>query len=460
MIYISAQPDDVYFLWQLELQLYNFHSVGIGNESIHILVGYKPEKGIHPLFKNFACNNKDVKIYFYPDNRKKKKYLSSIRPHLLAQHFRKNPKLEKEIIFYHDSDILFTGIPNWDSLCMDEVWYVSDTRSYLDSLYIKRFMDEVEFARMCSLLSVTPEDIIKQDANAGGAQYILKSCTAKFWDKVENDCELLFTYLYNEQKYGTRIHKELQIWCTDMWVIWWNAILQKRSFLIHPKLDFCWADSPSNELKNKKILHYTGSKKKDIHIFEKTLFQTHSPFYTDLSGIEQNTCSWFVVETIREYRKELDKKRSKQQDVRLLLIVPDTKNEYAKANVVKCYYERYWDMDVAICTSNQVDIELLQYQDRCNFLVPYNRIIPVAEMNILFRCIRMHKDTFFVFKMKVWQLDSLGSHIFIKIIENAYLEDNKGKTIGLCVEEELKVVYKIGERKEFVKEQRINVYGL
>ena len=54
MIYISAQPDEVYFLWQLELQLYNFHSVGIGNESIHILVGYSPEKGIHPFFKEFT----------------------------------------------------------------------------------------------------------------------------------------------------------------------------------------------------------------------------------------------------------------------------------------------------------------------------------------------------------------------------------------------------------------------
>lgn len=228
MIYISAQPDEVYFLWQLELQLFNFHSMGIGNESIHILVGYKPKKGIHPQFKEFADNHKEVQIYFYPDNRKKKKYLSSIRPHLLAHHFKQHPELEKETIFYHDSDILFTDIPDWDNLCKDEVWYASDTRSYLDSKYFRQFVDDYEFTKICGLLSLTPEDVIKQDANAGGAQYILKKCTAEFWEKVENDCELLFTYLHNRQKHGTCIQKGLQIWCTDMWVIWWNAILQNR----------------------------------------------------------------------------------------------------------------------------------------------------------------------------------------------------------------------------------------
>ena len=194
MIYISAQPDEVYFLWQLELQLYNFHSVGIGNESIHILVGYSPEKGIHPFFKEFADKHKETHIYFYPDNRKKKKYLPSIRPHLLSQHFKNHQELEKETIFYHDSDILFTDTPNWDSLCKDEVWYVSDTHSYLDSKYFRRFVDDNEFAKICDILSLTPEDVIKQDDNAGGAQYILKKCTSEFWNKVENDCERLFTY--------------------------------------------------------------------------------------------------------------------------------------------------------------------------------------------------------------------------------------------------------------------------
>lgn len=460
MIYISAQPDEVYFLWQLELQLHNFHAVGIGDESIHILVGFKPEKGIHPLFKNFARTHKYVQIFFYPDNRQKKKYLSSIRPHLLAQHFSQYQALEKETIFYHDSDILFTGIPNWDNLCKDEVWYVSDTRSYLDSRYIRRFVDDDEFAQICGLLSLTPEEVMEQDENAGGAQYILKNCTAEFWLKVENDCELLFTYLHNRQKHSTRIHEGLQIWCTDMWVIWWNAILQNRKFRIHPTLDFCWADSPSDELKKKKILHYTGSKRKDICIFEKTLFQTHSPFYSDLSGITPNTCSQFVVETIKEYRKKLDEKRPSIAGIRLLLITPEINYSIEKAKVLKCYYERYWNVDTILCARNEVNKLIGQCSNMANVLIPYNRIIPIKEMNVLLKYLRMYENTSFLLKMRVWQMDSLGSHIFSKILDNDYLEENKGKTIHLSSLEDLSVIHGSAIEKELLENQIIDVYGL
>lgn len=457
MIYISAQPDEVYFLWQLELQLFNFYSVGIGKESIHVIVGYKPEKGIHPQFKKFARDHQEVQIYFYPDNRTKKKYLSSIRPHLLAQHFRKYPELERETVFYHDSDVLFTDTPNWEGLCADEVWYTSDTRSYLDSKYFRHFVDDNEFAKICGLLSLTPEDVIKQDGNAGGAQYILKKCKAEFWEKVEIDCERLFTYLHNGQKHGTRIHEGLQAWCTDMWVIFWNAILQNRSFRIHPALDFCWADSPSDELKRKKILHYTGSKRSDICIFEKTLYQTHSPFYSDLSIVQRNTCSRLVVETIQAYRNELDKKRLKETNVQLILIISDKENSFRKANVVKRYYERYWDMDIIISSH---EVKSVLRQDKDNVLLPYNRIIPLADMQILLNCLKKGGEALFSFKMKVWQMDSLGSHIFSKILDDDYLEENRGKTICLSSMENLPIVYRSETEQKSSEEQIINVYGL
>lgn len=458
MIYISAQPDEVYFLWQLELQLFNFHSMGIGNESIHILVGYKTEKGIHPFFKRFADNHKEVHIYFYPDNRKKKKYPSSIRPHLLAQHFRKYQALEEETIFYHDSDILFTSIPNWESLCEDDVWYASDTRSYLDSKYFRQFVDNDEFAKICGLLSLTPEDITMHDVDAGGSQYILKKCTAKFWEKVENDCELLFTYLHNKQKHYKCIQEGLQIWCTDMWVIWWNAILQKRSFHIHPALNFCWADSPSEELKKKKILHYTGSKRNDISIFKKTLYQTHSPFYSDLSGVMQDTCSYFVVKTIQAYRKELDKNRMKETEVRLALIVPDIKDAFEKASMVKSYYERYWDIDIVFCKPNETKDKL--NNEKITALIPYNRIIPIKEMKTLLNCLKRINNTSFEFKIKVWQMDSLGSYVFSKVLDNDYLEENRGKTNELSFMETLPVIHHSGVDSKFSEEQIINAYGL
>lgn len=458
MIYISAQPDEVYFLWQLELQLFNFHAMGIGDESIHILVGYKPEKGIHPQFLKFACTHPNVQMYFYPDKREKKRYPSSIRPHLLAQHFRAHRKLEAETVFYHDSDMLFTSAPNWDELCTDEVWYASDTRAYLDSHYFRRFVDDKEFAKICGLLSLSPQDVMQHDANAGGAQYILKKCPATFWEKAEYDCERLFTYLDNKQKYGTCIQKGLQTWCTDMWVIWWNAILQNRAFRIHPALDFCWADSPSHELQEKKILHYTGRKSKNSGIFEKTLFQTHSPFYADLSGIRQDTSSQWVAETIQAYRQELDAKRLKATSIRLIVITPDDEGSWRKAQVARRYYEKYWDMDIAICRPDETKSCLQQGSN--NLLLPCNRIIPMADMKKILDDIAPKRNTSFKFPMKVWQMDSLGRHIFSQILNNDYLEENKGKTISLLSMEELTIIHGQEFPVIFSIGPTINAYGL
>jgi hypothetical protein len=46
MIYLSAQPDDYYFLWQLKLQLFNFNRLGIRPNNIHVLIGYNKERGV------------------------------------------------------------------------------------------------------------------------------------------------------------------------------------------------------------------------------------------------------------------------------------------------------------------------------------------------------------------------------------------------------------------------------
>jgi len=41
MIYLSAQPDSLYFAWQVEVMLENFIEKGIDQNKIHIVVGYK-----------------------------------------------------------------------------------------------------------------------------------------------------------------------------------------------------------------------------------------------------------------------------------------------------------------------------------------------------------------------------------------------------------------------------------
>jgi len=42
MIFLSAQPDDLYFTWQLEIQLRNFRDLNIHSKQIQILIAYNP----------------------------------------------------------------------------------------------------------------------------------------------------------------------------------------------------------------------------------------------------------------------------------------------------------------------------------------------------------------------------------------------------------------------------------
>ena len=63
MIFLSAQPDNFYFLWQLKLQLYNFNKLGILPEQIHVLIGYEKQKGLASYFKQFIKENKQAKFY-------------------------------------------------------------------------------------------------------------------------------------------------------------------------------------------------------------------------------------------------------------------------------------------------------------------------------------------------------------------------------------------------------------
>lgn len=107
MIFLSAQPDDFYFLWQLQLQLYNFNCLGIRPENIHVLIGYHPDRGLSREFSDFIDHCRKASFFTYPDNRPSKTYLPSIRPHIIAQHFDKHPRLQKETIFYHDSDVKY-----------------------------------------------------------------------------------------------------------------------------------------------------------------------------------------------------------------------------------------------------------------------------------------------------------------------------------------------------------------
>lgn len=445
MIFLSAQPDDVYFLWQLQLQLFNFRSNGISIDDIHILVGYVSKCGLNVFFERFIQNNPHLHIFTYADTRKNRKYLSSIRPHLIYKHFKKYPWLQDEFIFYHDSDILFIRSCNWSNLLYDDVWYVSDTRSYLDSSYIISHIGEDSFIRMCQIIGVSPQLVKQNDENAGGAQYIIKKSTIDFWSKVEDDCEKLYSYLEYQriiQHSNDDLWNSFQVWCVDMWVVFWNALLINKNVKIHRDLDFCTVFSNYELLKIKNIMHYTGARKGISNVFNKLRYQTHSPFYEDLPKTTNINCSSFVWDQILAYRECLDGDRFKLPHVLFVYLVSSCNNDFEeqRLKVLKRFYDRYFFVDFFIGTE-QCYLEFIQNNSELvSWIMPNNVILPVDLIIDIYNnssCISSNVD--YVFPLL--QVDSLNTNVFCEILDIEYLEINKELFLSLGSVKALSVLH-------------------
>lgn len=360
MIYISAQPDLVYFIWQLEIQLRNLRKLGISKEQIHVLIAKDEKKELNPFFESFIMNNIEFALFFiYGDKRKKKNYTSSIRPHILKQHFSKFPQLEDITFTYHDSDILFSRIP--EIKVEEDTCYVSDTRNYLDIHYIREISCEGLLDKMLNIVGLKKAILERENNQSGGAQYILSNIKAEFWEKVEVDSERLFVTLqeYNEEKWQIDYEKNkefrskrqgIQSWCADMWAVLWNLWIFNKKVKIHSELSFAWPYSPIQEWEEKPILHYSGKIIDEKKHFKKTNYFNYVPYYDQkLDLISKDNCSYKVVEAIKERRLELDESRPiYSRRILFLKIKSSSKKEVLFYKIYKSYIQKHIDVNVRL----------------------------------------------------------------------------------------------------------------
>lgn len=328
MIYLSAQPDEFFFTWQIELQILNFSSLGIAKGSHHILIGVHPKVGISGTFARIIDKYSSLASFFvYEDTREEKFYAPSLRPHIIRKHFEQYPELANQAIFYHDSDILLKECPITDRMLLDDVIYMSDTRHYLDSRYVQSTIGLSGLSKICAISGITIQDAINNDVNCGGAQYLLKNTDSNFWAKIETRCNRIYHKLsmLNEQNSS---RKQIQAWCADMWAIFYTLIEEKRLLKVSDALQFCWSDSPIEAWDKCAILHYTGNQEQGNIVFRKNLYKHYSPVNDfSLSSVSRQTCGIKVVEHIERLRQS--KARYKLDNTVVVLDIPinvDTSN--------------------------------------------------------------------------------------------------------------------------------------
>lgn len=290
---LIATFDHTYYLWQCLVQISNFMKYGYDEDAIFVISTSDPSPQLKSMINHPKIKSK---FFLYKDERVGMKYPSTLRLHILEKFFREHPEYEKETFFYTDPDVVFTKQFDFSKFEKDDIWYVSDTRSYLDSRYIKSKSEEL-FNEMCKIIGISPELVIENDNNAGGAQYILKNISSDFW----KTCMFKSETLYNHMKDTSNIYKPehpIQCWTSDMWTLFWEGLKNGRKIRIHKDLNFCWAVSPINHWYDTYIFHNAGVPGDSETHFSKITYQI-SPFNKNLV-MNPDNCTSKYVEEIKE----------------------------------------------------------------------------------------------------------------------------------------------------------------
>jgi len=298
--FICAQPAIKYYAWQVEVMLNNFRKNGINLNDVDIVCS-KPD-GIVPEEWSKLANNYAARFFFYDDLRVDKGYISSIRPNILKQHFIKNPDLEKEAIFYHDCDIVFTKPIDWIYQYVNgDEWYGSDTRWYIAHSYIEsKGRDVIE--EMCKIANIDEQLVKDNELNSIGAQYLMKNVNAKYWDDVERLSERLFvdiTALNNQKKQADPTHHELQIWCADMWAVLWEAWKRGYKTNCEDDIQFGWATAGPDDWTKFNIFHNAGVTDSASGLFYKAEYMSEYPYNKPLQ-IKEDSASWYYWNEIQQ----------------------------------------------------------------------------------------------------------------------------------------------------------------
>lgn len=325
LLFISAQPFDIYFVWQVEVQIVNFRKFGL-SDKMHVLVWYpdnevrkkqgKEERTDIDLVRWHELQEKypEVHFYFYLDKGVDLDlYIPQLRPHILSQHFDKYPELTEKVIFYHDSDIIFNFLPEFYLLCRGPINWQSDTSGYLDYEYLRR--KEVEgnipeheaIKTLCDIGGISVETMRMYSDMTGGAQYILKGIDGDFWRDVERQTlEIRRAFMHSipnsiNTKYFSSENAGFQSWCADMWAVNMALWSRNKETDVTPQLDFSWATDRIDVYHKKPIYHNAGANGQQPGVFYKAKWINKSPIGIK-HAIDPNSASYYYAQSIMDVK--------------------------------------------------------------------------------------------------------------------------------------------------------------
>lgn len=313
MVYVCTQPRIIYYAWHLEVMLTNFKKMGIPDDKIHVLLSVSKDpndktnhENVVLLFNKLKEKFNNISFFEYKDSRVLPAYIPSVISNTVKQHYKAHPYLEKEPVFLHDCDMIFTKPVDFTELEKDNICYMSDSRGFIFSDYILPKGRDL-YEDMCDIVGIDYETPIKYNDDSGGSQYIFKGTDYKFWHKVEMDSEMLYKYFKASEP--KRLEKDptyygIQQFTAGMWGMLWNCWYFDLPVKITPKLDFCWGTDPIEKWDRCDIFHNSGVTQEvgaKHNIFYKGAYTDSLP-YSDVLSTEYSKefGSWHYTNLVRE----------------------------------------------------------------------------------------------------------------------------------------------------------------
>ena len=298
--FICVQPDDTYYTWQVHAWLESLRELGHSDKAI-VLVFTPINREQNPKWKQVVDLYPEATFTFYKDADNVSKllgiYIPIIRPYCLMKYFKEHPEMVGNAVFYCDSDILFTDKFDVSQFIDDDICYLSDTNSYINSAYFDSKVKDVKHEKLeeyktrdilgetTALIGINREIAEKNKDHSGGAQYLLKNIDWTFWDKVITDCISIRVHLSKVNRdFFENENKGFQGWCSDMWAVLWNLWLREQETKVVKELDFAWASDRKEKLDRCTIYHnagVTGDYMGSIPYFYKGKYHTGSDPFTD-----------------------------------------------------------------------------------------------------------------------------------------------------------------------------------
>jgi len=330
LAFVTVCPDDTYYTWQVHLWLESLREIGMSDKAVALIFtpNYREE---NPKWKQVTDLYPEATFKFYKDEDNLTPligiYIPVLRPYTMWRFLRDNPQYSSKALFYCDSDILFTKDFNIDKYLDDDINYLSDTVSYVSAAYfdskvkdvlphkVEEYKSRDILAEVASLVGISREVCEKNNANSGGAQYLLKNMDSKFWSKVMNDCILIRTYLQKiNREFFENEDRGFQSWCADMWAVLWNLWLRNQETAVVPELDFAWSTDPIDKLQETTILHNAGIVSETGNgypaFYKGKYHEGANPFLDSQidtvlkDATSQKHCTWFYAKKLSELNEK------------------------------------------------------------------------------------------------------------------------------------------------------------